>query len=154
LDFDFIRLANSSARWVQAALAVVVAGIAGLRHRFLFRLARGTALDGFSGGGGRVRLVGQGVAQALHPPGAEQLVRMIDAVDVYLPGGGSHALGFIRGIKAIDPDEWFFKAHFHQDPVCPGSLGIESFLQLIKFAALKRWGHLAQSHRFMPVFRR
>jgi 3-hydroxymyristoyl/3-hydroxydecanoyl-(acyl carrier protein) dehydratase len=32
--------------------------------------------------------------------------------------------------------------------VCPGSLGIESFLQLLKFAARERWPHLTGSHRF------
>ncbi|MEE8432289.1 MAG: hypothetical protein V3S16_13660, partial [Candidatus Desulfatibia sp.] len=37
---------------------------------------------------------------------------------------------------------------FYQDPVCPGSLGIESFLQLVKFMALDRWKELAGSHRF------
>jgi 3-hydroxymyristoyl/3-hydroxydecanoyl-(acyl carrier protein) dehydratase len=51
----------------------------------------------------------------------------------------------------VDPDEWFFKAHFYQDPVCPGSLGIESFLQLVKYMALKRWDHLSGSHRFVPI---
>jgi 3-hydroxymyristoyl/3-hydroxydecanoyl-(acyl carrier protein) dehydratase len=38
-----------------------------------------------------------------------------------------------------------------QDPVCPGSLGIESFIQLLKFAALKRWPDLENSHRFALV---
>ncbi|MFQ5559805.1 MAG: hypothetical protein ACE5FU_04360, partial [Nitrospinota bacterium] len=42
--------------------------------------------------------------------------------------------------KRIDSDEWFFKAHFYQDPVCPGSLGLESFLQLVKVFAVRRWG--------------
>jgi PfaB family protein len=75
-------------------------------------------------------------------------LRMIDIIDVYLPAGGPEGLGFIRGIKTVDPEEWFFKAHFFQDPVCPGSLGIESFLQLIKFAAIKRWPRLGDTHRF------
>ena len=43
------------------------------------------------------------------------------------------------GISIVDPAEWFFKAHFYQDPVCPGSLGVESFLQLLKYAAMQRW---------------
>jgi len=73
---------------------------------------------------------------------------MIDRIELYLPEGGPRGLGFVRGIKAVDPAEWFFTAHFHQDPVCPGSLGIESFLQLLKFAARERWPHLAGSHRF------
>jgi 3-hydroxymyristoyl/3-hydroxydecanoyl-(acyl carrier protein) dehydratase len=39
----------------------------------------------------------------------------------------------------VDPEEWFFKAHFYQDPVYPGSLGLESLLQLLKVLALERW---------------
>ena len=73
---------------------------------------------------------------------------MIDKVDIYLRDGGPNGFGYIRGIKHVKPGEWFFKAHFFQDPVCPGSLGIESFLQLIKFVSLDRWKHLADNHRF------
>jgi len=72
---------------------------------------------------------------------------MIDEIETFIPNGGSCGLGFIRGLKAVDADEWFFKAHFYQDPVCPGSLGIESFIQLIKFAAINRWPDLIHSHR-------
>ncbi len=75
-------------------------------------------------------------------------LRMIDRVETYVPDGGTEGLGFIRGGKEVNPDEWFFKAHFYQDPVCPGSLGIESFLQLVKFIALDRWRHFSDSHRF------
>jgi PfaB family protein len=73
---------------------------------------------------------------------------MMDRIETYVRTGGPHGLGFIRGVKQVRPDEWFFKAHFYQDPVCPGSLGIESFLQLVKFMAIDRWEHLAYSHRF------
>jgi 3-hydroxymyristoyl/3-hydroxydecanoyl-(acyl carrier protein) dehydratase len=73
---------------------------------------------------------------------------MIDAVDIACPEGGPRQLGYFRGTKSVDPKEWFFKAHFYQDPVCPGSLGIESFLQLMKAAALQRWPDLGASHRF------
>ncbi len=76
---------------------------------------------------------------------------MIDRIDAHLPEGGPSGLGYIRGIKKVNPDEWFFKAHFHQDPVCPGSLGLESFLQLIKTVTMKRWPHLAATHRFRMV---
>ncbi len=76
---------------------------------------------------------------------------MIDGIEYYSPNGGPHGLGFIRGYKIVDPEEWFFKAHFYQDPVCPGSLGIESFLQLLKYAALERWPHLAASHEFRLI---
>ncbi|RZB32385.1 MAG: hypothetical protein SRB2_04390 [Desulfobacteraceae bacterium Eth-SRB2] len=73
---------------------------------------------------------------------------MIDRIETYVRTGGPQGLGFIRGVKQVRPDEWFFKAHFYQDPVMPGSLGIESFLQLVKFMAIDRWEHLVNSHRF------
>ncbi len=73
---------------------------------------------------------------------------MVDGVAACLTDQGGGNPAYIRGIKAVDPHEWFFKAHFYQDPVCPGSLGLESFLQLLKMAAIKRWPHLTASHRF------
>nr|MBC8361352.1 type I polyketide synthase [Candidatus Desulfatibia profunda] len=78
-------------------------------------------------------------------------LRMIDKIKIYAPAGGPAKLGFICGSKQVNPDEWFFKAHFYQDPVCPGSLGIESFIQLLKFMALDRWKGLRDSHRFELV---
>ncbi len=68
------------------------------------------------------------------------MLRMVDRIDAFVPDGGPHGLGLVVGTIAVDPDAWFFKAHFYQDPVWPGSLGLESFLQLLKFAAWKRWG--------------
>jgi 3-hydroxymyristoyl/3-hydroxydecanoyl-(acyl carrier protein) dehydratase len=65
---------------------------------------------------------------------------MIDSIELYVADGGPKGLGYLRGIKMVDPDEWFFKAHFYEDPVTPGSLGLESFEQLLKFAAFERWG--------------
>ena len=75
-------------------------------------------------------------------------LRMIDRIEICQPSGGPHGLGYLRATKKINPDEWFFEAHFYQDPVCPGSLGIESFLQLLKFEAIRRWGNLIENHRF------
>jgi 3-hydroxymyristoyl/3-hydroxydecanoyl-(acyl carrier protein) dehydratase len=73
-------------------------------------------------------------------PFPEKRLRMIDRVELFVPDGGPAGLGYVRGIKEVDPDEWFFTAHFYKDPVTPGSLGLESFLQLLKFAAVERWG--------------
>jgi len=78
-------------------------------------------------------------------------LRMIDTIEVYDPKGGPHGLGYIRGRKFVDPTEWFFKAHFYQDPVCPGSLGVESFLQLIKYHAIDQWPGLQHTHSFEPL---
>jgi PfaB family protein len=73
-------------------------------------------------------------------PFPEKQLRMIDMIESFIPDGGPQGLGYIRGTKDVDPDEWFFKAHFYEDPVTPGSLGLESFLQLVKFVAVERWG--------------
>lgn len=73
------------------------------------------------------------------------MLRMVDHIDAYLPAGGSKGLGLVVGRIAVDPAFWFFRAHFYQDPVWPGSLGLESFLQLLKFAAWKRWGALREN---------
>ena len=53
---------------------------------------------------------------------------------------GKAGLGRLRAEKDVAAKQWFFKAHFYQDPVTPGSLGLESFLQLVKYAAVERWG--------------
>ena len=71
-------------------------------------------------------------------PFPEKQLRMIDRIELLVADGGPAGLGFIRGSKMVDPAEWFFDAHFYQDPVCPGSLGLESFLQLLKVVAVKR----------------
>jgi len=73
-------------------------------------------------------------------PFPKNQLRMIDRIESFIPDGGPAGFGYIRGIKNVDPDEWFFKAHFYEDPVTPGSLGLESFIQLLKFAAVERWG--------------
>jgi 3-hydroxymyristoyl/3-hydroxydecanoyl-(acyl carrier protein) dehydratase len=79
-------------------------------------------------------------------------LQMLDEVEIFEPEGGTNGLGFLRGVKYTDPDEWFFKAHFYQDPVCPGSLGLESFLQLLKYAAIERWGEThGETHIFEPI---
>jgi acyl transferase domain-containing protein/3-hydroxymyristoyl/3-hydroxydecanoyl-(acyl carrier protein) dehydratase len=74
------------------------------------------------------------------PPFPGPMLRMVDRIDGYLPHGGAHKLGLVQGRIAVDPGFWFFRAHFHQDPVWPGSLGLESFLQLLKYVAWRKWG--------------
>ena len=73
-------------------------------------------------------------------PGPTKAFRMLDEVDLYIPDGGSSGLGFIRGSINVNPNAWFFKAHFMGDPVWPGSLGLESMLQLLQEIAVDRWG--------------
>ena len=66
-------------------------------------------------------------------------MRMIDRIEHFDAEGGPHGLGYIRGTARVNPEAWFFKAHFYQDPVWPGSLGLESFIQLLKVVAGERW---------------
>ena len=72
-------------------------------------------------------------------PYPDKMLRMIDEIEFFVSDGGPKGLGVIRGTKIVNLEEWFFKAHFYQDPVCPGSLGLESFLQLLKVVAVKMW---------------
>jgi 3-hydroxymyristoyl/3-hydroxydecanoyl-(acyl carrier protein) dehydratase len=87
-----------------------------------------------------------GAASGLAMPA--RALRMIDRVVRRDPRGGARGHGFVRGVKEVDPAEWFFEAHFYQDPVFPGSLGLESFIQLLKYEALQRWPGKIASHRF------
>ena len=64
------------------------------------------------------------------------MLRMIDRIEGWWPGAGAAGLGQLRAVKDIDPGEWFFQAHFFQDPVQPGSLGLEAMLQCLQAAAL------------------
>jgi 3-hydroxymyristoyl/3-hydroxydecanoyl-(acyl carrier protein) dehydratase len=72
-------------------------------------------------------------------PFPDDRLRMIDRIERFVPDGGPHGRGFIEGRKTVNPEEWFFRAHFYQDPVWPGSLGLEAFLQLLKAAAVEYW---------------
>ncbi|HBA60743.1 MAG TPA: type I polyketide synthase [Elusimicrobia bacterium] len=91
---------------------------------------------------------GTAAALSAQPPLPDEKLIMLDSVETYIPGGGPKKAGFLRGLKKVDPAEWFFKAHFYQDPVCPGSLGLESFINLMKAAAALRWKDLPENARF------
>ncbi|WP_165244204.1 type I polyketide synthase [Paludisphaera soli] len=64
---------------------------------------------------------------------------MVDRITALTTAGGPHGLGFVAGETDVDPSAWFFEAHFLDDPVWPGSLGLESLLQLLKVFAEARW---------------
>ncbi len=82
------------------------------------------------------------------------MLRMVDRIDAFIPDGGRAGLGLVVGKIAVDSTFWFFQAHFYQDPVWPGSLGLESFLQLLKFVAWERWRKVpADGYRTVAVGR-
>lgn len=65
---------------------------------------------------------------------------MLDSVDYFDPVGGSAGLSLIRGRQTVDPYAWYFKAHFFNDPVQPGSLGLDALEQLLMRAVLLKTG--------------
>jgi acyl transferase domain-containing protein/3-hydroxymyristoyl/3-hydroxydecanoyl-(acyl carrier protein) dehydratase len=67
---------------------------------------------------------------------AQGMLRIIDVLDGVWPQAGQAGLGQLRTRKRIDAGEWFFKAHFFQDPVQPGSLGLEAMAQGLQAFAL------------------
>ena len=71
-------------------------------------------------------------------------MQMIDGLDYYDPKGGEAGLGIARGSQEIDPNAWYFKAHFFQDPVQPGSLGIDAMAQVM--ASIARLKGLGKSY--------
>ncbi len=77
---------------------------------------------------------------------------MIDNITGFWPKGGVHNKGAIRTNKKIDPAQWMFKAHFYQDPVQPGSLGIQAFLQTLQCYQLLQQHHKAfKNPRFQSL---
>lgn len=67
----------------------------------------------------------------------EPMLLMCDRITGWWPEGGKEGLGRICGEKDVNPSEWFFKSHFFQDPVQPGSLGIENLVQVVMWAAIE-----------------
>jgi 3-hydroxymyristoyl/3-hydroxydecanoyl-(acyl carrier protein) dehydratase len=55
------------------------------------------------------------------------------------PNGGSHSKGYVFVDQKLTPDAWFYQAHFYQDPVMPGSLGVETMVKALS-KAVGSWG--------------
>ena len=62
-------------------------------------------------------------------------LNFVDTVSI-VEGGGKASMGYIYGERTIDATDWFFRYHFHQDPVMPGSLGVEAIIELLQTYAL------------------
>ena len=62
-------------------------------------------------------------------------MNFIDNVSI-VEGGGSAGIAYVYGERCIDASDWFFRYHFHQDPVMPGSLGVEAIIELLQTYAL------------------
>ena len=65
---------------------------------------------------------------------------MVDEFTGFWPDEGDAGLGRIRAYQELHPDSWYFKAHFYEDPVQPGSLGLEALVQTSRaLMHLKGW---------------
>ena len=73
-------------------------------------------------------LFGPGNAQLPLPP-----MLMFDRISRIEDTSGEHGRGLIEAELDIDPDLWFFKCHFDNDPVMPGCLGLDAMWQLVGF---------------------
>jgi len=62
-----------------------------------------------------------------------QPMLMIDRILNISKEGGKFGKGEILAELDIDPNNWFFKCHFKNDPVMPGCLGLDGLWQLLGF---------------------
>lgn len=63
--------------------------------------------------------------------------------------GGNYNQGYVYAERTLSPEDWFYPFHFYQDPVMPGSLGVEAILQAVQAYALS--ARLGQGMR-SPTF--
>jgi 3-hydroxyacyl-[acyl-carrier protein] dehydratase/trans-2-decenoyl-[acyl-carrier protein] isomerase len=76
----------------------------------------------------RGEMFGPGNAQLPAPP-----MLMMDRIVEINADGGKYGKGYIKAELDIHPDMWFFQCHFLNDPVMPGSLGVDAMWQLVGF---------------------
>ena len=73
-------------------------------------------------------LFGPGNPQLPMPP-----MLMCDRITSISKNGGKFDRGKIIAEFDINPQLWFFKCHFENDPVMPGCLGMDALWQLVGF---------------------
>ena len=55
------------------------------------------------------------------------------------PNGGRYHGGYVYACRTNSPSDWYYACHFHEDPVMPGSLGIEAITQAMKAFARQQY---------------
>jgi 3-hydroxymyristoyl/3-hydroxydecanoyl-(acyl carrier protein) dehydratase len=77
-------------------------------------------------------------------------LHFLDQVHLH-PHGGRHSHGSIYASRMVNPQDWFYSFHFFQDPVMPGSLGVEAILEAMQlFALANGFSKDFRSPRFRP----
>ncbi len=77
---------------------------------------------------GHGRMFGEGNAQLPLPD-----MLMFDRITHISTEGGKYGKGIVIATLDIIPNMWFFDCHFENDPVMPGSLGVDALWQLVGF---------------------
>lgn len=67
------------------------------------------------------------------PPLPADNMLMMDRIIEMNEDGGTFGKGYVEAEFDINPDLWFFKCHFINDPVMPGCLGLDAMWQLVGF---------------------
>ena len=81
----------------------------------------------------------------------EGQLSFLDEISI-VAGGGRYKKGYVYAKKFINSHDWFFPCHFYQDPVMPGSLGVEAIIQALQaFAIQNRLGDIFRNPRFFNV---
>jgi 3-hydroxyacyl-[acyl-carrier protein] dehydratase/trans-2-decenoyl-[acyl-carrier protein] isomerase len=73
-------------------------------------------------------LFGPGNARLPLPP-----MLMFDRITRITDNGGSAGKGEVEAELDVNPNLWFFKCHFQDDPVMPGCLGLDALWQMVGF---------------------
>ncbi|MEO0339984.1 MAG: PfaB family protein, partial [Bacteroidota bacterium] len=99
---------------------------------------------------GRMKLF-QAPASKPHYHLASDQLNMLDEL-IIAKNKGQYNKGYIHATKFVQPYDWYFTCHFYEDPVMPGSLGVESILQAMQVFALQQdLGKDFISPRFVQV---
>jgi 3-hydroxymyristoyl/3-hydroxydecanoyl-(acyl carrier protein) dehydratase len=79
---------------------------------------------------------------------AQNQLSFLDDLAV-VPDGGRYGKGYVYASQPVDPRAWYYPYHFYQDPVMPGSLGVEAILEAVQgFALANDLGRNLRSPRF------
>ncbi|MDX2078245.1 MAG: beta-ketoacyl synthase N-terminal-like domain-containing protein [bacterium] len=71
---------------------------------------------------------------------------------IIMPNGGQFNAGYAYASADVVASDWYFKNHFHQDPVMPGSIGVETALQAVQAYAIETGlGKQFKTPRFAQV---
>ena len=68
---------------------------------------------------------------------AENQLNLLDTLIVG-KNQGEHGKGYIHATKFVKTYDWYFTCHFYQDPVMPGSLGVEAIMQAMQVFAIQQ----------------